>query len=80
MPAPRRLPALCQTPASLDSLHTFKNPLASLPLYPKITNQIKKVEPQAFFFSIEDKMIVARPPRLSARDGGQAVIGEKVGR
>ena len=50
---------------SLNSLHTRKNPLAFLPIYLEITNQIKKVEPQAVFFSIKDKTIVA-------------VIGEKV--
>ena len=55
--------ALCHptsslAPFPLNPLHMLKNPLAFLPTYPKITDQIKKVEPQALFFLIKDKTIV----------------------
>ena len=63
----------------LNSHHIFKNPLAFFPIYTKITNQIKIVEPQAVFFSMKVEAILARQPRLSARDGGQAVIRGKKG-
>ena len=55
--APYWSPTLYQTPASLYPLHIFKNPLAFLPIYLEITDQVEKVEPQAVFLSIKDKML-----------------------
>ena len=39
---------LIQEDLALYSIDIFKNPLAFPPIYQKITNQIKRVEPQTF--------------------------------
>jgi len=44
---------------SIYSVNIFKNSLALFPINLKITDQIKRVEAQAFFLSIEDKFIAA---------------------